>query len=170
MRLRDLPLNDLNAATLWSRLGPETRELAARSMYADRSSRREADMAVAQALRFRETALRKLPVDTRVGHLLQRVHVDEALATSLLLALHLGNRRGLLAAFLDSLAIPHDEGVIDEEFDLVPPPPERLTVAIEGIYRDFDVGQADVYLATLLALDPDTWSGLIEAASRLDAS
>ena len=44
---------------------------------------------------------------------------DDSLATSLLLALHLGRRQPLLSAFLDRMGIPHDEGMIDPDHELV---------------------------------------------------
>ena len=49
MDLNELSLEDLSPASVWSALDPETRQAAARSLYADKEARREADMAIATA-------------------------------------------------------------------------------------------------------------------------
>ena len=62
--------------------------------------------------------------------------------------------------FLDDLGIPQDGGLIDEGFDLQPPQHEILTQASEKAYERFETDQVDLYLAALVALDPQTWEGL----------
>ena len=105
-------LRELTPARLWADLDPETREAAARTIYSDAldddTSRLEADTAIATTLRFRPVAVRKLPTDKRVGYLLRAVRVDDSLASTLLLALHLGRRRAMLGTFLDQLGIEHE--------------------------------------------------------------
>lgn len=165
--LEQISLDDVTPAELWPKLDEETRREAARSLYQGRRSdgafRREADLAIAAAIRFREVAVRKLSADKRIDYLLRSVHPDDSLAANLLLALHLEQRCPVLTTFLDRLEIPHEEGMIDGEFDLQPPPPERLAPAIDALYDGFAREQVEVYLASLLALDPETWAGLPEA-------
>jgi len=167
--LEKLPLRELTPARLWTELDPETRELAARTVYSDAldddTSRLEADTAIATALRFRPVAVRKLPFEKRVGYLLRAVRVDDSLASTLLLALHLGRRRPMLATFLDQLGIRHEEGVIqDDEFE--PPAEEKLAAAVRAVYASFPETEADVYFATLIAMEPEAWDGLIEVLER----
>src|SRR5262245_32046743 len=97
---------------LWGALDRPTRVLAARSLYVhdwgDPSPRREADLAIARSLRFREAAVRQLPIEKRVEHVARLARPDESLVSSLLLALHLEARQPMLCAFLDALGIPHE--------------------------------------------------------------
>ena len=162
-------LRELTPARLWAELGPETRELAARTVYGDAldddTGRMEADMAIAATLRFRPVAVRKLPLDKRVGYLLRAVRADDSLASTLLLALHLGQRRAMLAAFLDQLGIEHEDGVIQVD-DFETPTTEQVKAAVEAVYEGFPTDEAEVYFATLIAMEPEAWEGLIEVLER----
>lgn len=166
MLLNDLPLDDLSPARLWKALDEPTRREAAEALYEDRETRLEADTAVAAAIHFRDASVRKLPVTQRVGYLLRAVRPDDSLASSLLLALHLGRRQALLSAFLDRLGIPHDEGMIDPDHELGQPTAEDLAGPVSDLYAEFPRDQVETYLACLLALDPETWGGLLEVIRR----
>lgn len=160
MLIDELPLDALTPSVLWAVLDPETKTLAARALYADKESRREADMAIASALRFREVAVRKLPTEQRVKHLLKSLRPDDSLASSLLLALHLDHRRPLLTTFLDAQEIPHEGGLIDPDYELDPPDADGLQGPAERLFAEFDDGEVELYFATLLAVDPDSWGGV----------
>jgi len=156
----------LSPSELWAALEPETRRLAGEAFY-DRggqggAGRQEADLAVAAALRFREAAVRKLPVERRIDYLLRVVRADDSLACSLLLALHLEHRVPLLEAFLDRLGVPQSGGLIDEDWDLEPPGREKLAAAAEEIRGRFPAEEVDLYLLSLLAMDPETWGELAD--------
>ncbi len=158
--LQNLPLDKLTPTRLWSALDEPVRRLAIHAMYDDPELRREVDQALAEALRFRPAAVRKLPVDRRVDHFVRRVRPDNSLATNLLTTLHLAHRRPLLGAFLDALDIPNDDGLIPPGHEPEPFAADRLAPAVDGLRERFDTADVDVYLATLLALDPDAWGGL----------
>ncbi len=161
----------LTAARVWSSLPPDARLEAARELYApqgrDPASRRLADAAVAAALRSREIAVRRWPVERRIAQVSRMHALDESLAAALLLALHLGKRRPMLAAFLDSLGIEHDDGKIRDAARVAPPPPAALAAACERLLDAHPPDHVEVYLASLLALDPGTWGGLAEVLERL---
>ncbi len=159
MGIEELPLETLTPSQLWAGLDPETRTLAAQALYTDRDARREGDVAIAAQLRYREVAVRKLPIEQRIKHVL-RIPTDDSLASSLLLALHLKHRKPLLTAFLDELGIPHDDGMISEDHDVEPLTVEKLTPAVERLFREFPDDQARLYLTALYALDPVSWEGL----------
>jgi hypothetical protein len=156
------PLDPLTPSALWSELDADTRLLAAQSLYRDPSARREADLAIAVALRFREAAVRKLPVQQRLSYLLRAVRADDSLAASLLLALHLAHRRPLLQAFLERLGIPQREGLIDAEYALEPFGKAELAAPVAELFERFPAGEVELYLRSLLALDPGVWSALGE--------
>ena len=164
--LERVPIDRLSPLRLWTALDPETRLAAARSLYAhdwgQSPTRREADLTIAMAMRFRDTMVRQLPVDKRAAYLAKVGAPTENLASSLLLALHLEQRRPILASFLDALGVPHHDGLISEEHEMKAPEAKVLKAAVAKIGASFDAAEVDLYLATLLALDPDTWSGLSE--------
>ena len=164
--IRDSPLDKLTPARVWASADVETRRVAARCLYADTeavAARVEADAAVAAALRFRGTAIRRLPLGKRVDHLSRLGRVEESLATALLRTLHLSERREMLGAFLDALGIPQSDGVIETEVTLPPPSVEALRKAVEELRGRFPEADVDLYLATLLAMDPEFWVGLADA-------
>ena len=159
--LQNLSLDKLTPARLWPALDAPDRRLAVHSMYGDDPALRgQADEALAGALRFRPAGVRKLPVAKRVDYFLRRVRPDNTLATTLLTALHLDRRRDLLRFFLDALDVPNDDGVIPADHEPEPVAADRLAPAVDALRRRFDAPAVDLYLATLLALDPDTWGGL----------
>ena len=160
--LARLDLDELSPAGLWSQLDDATREEAVRSVYNDGpgGGKLEADMAISKAMRFRPDAVKQLPLERRVRYLLKTVHIDDSLASTILLALHLDGRAEILQTFLDELGIPQQGGLIDEGYDLQPPDAETLARATHTVYERFDAPKTDLYLAALVALDPVTWGAL----------
>ncbi|NIM63586.1 MAG: hypothetical protein GTO30_18660, partial [Acidobacteria bacterium] len=88
----------------------------------------------AGAMRFRPGAVKQLPLERRIHYLLKNVHIDDSLALTLLLGLHLNGRADILATFLDELGIPQQGGLIDETHELQPPEPEALQRAVAAVY------------------------------------
>ncbi len=159
-----LRLDDLSPVALWGALDPDTRIEAVRGLYstdhADSEARHEADAAIAEAMRFRLVAVRKLPLEKRVSHLARLSRLETSLVEALLISLHVARRRPMLVVFLDHLGIPHHDGVIDDGYEPTPRDPEDLSKAVARLLEEFPAREVEVYLATLLALDPDTWGGL----------
>lgn len=154
----------LTPARLWTHLRPEERSRAALAFYVqakdDRASRQTADLAIARALRFREASVKKLAPEKKAGYLARLVPADDVLAAALLHALHLEHRRPLLGAFLDAFGIEHEDGVVKAESSAPPPEPAKVASAAEALFGDFPEAEVLVYLASLLAIEPDTWSGV----------
>jgi len=157
----------LTPSQLWGTLAPDLRMTAARALYAhdwgESPTRREADFAIMQAMRFRETAVRQLPIDKRAGYLARSLRPNDSLASSLLLAYHLEHKRPLLGAFLDALGIAHKDGLI-EEADTAPPTAATLKKAVASLRSAFPDEDVDLYLTTLYVLDRETWGGIEELA------
>ena len=163
--LGTVPIEKLTPSRVWSELDQETKTLAAQSLYAPGAgagSREEANQAIASALRYRVQAVRKLPVDKRVQYLVRAVRPDDSLASSLLTRLHLGHRAEMLGAFLEALQVPQQNGVIDENFELEPFDTEKLAAAARGLRERFPADEVEIYLATLVAMDPEIWKGLAD--------
>jgi len=159
-----MDLTNTSPSQLWASLDPATRVEAARALYAhdwgEAPTRREADATIMHGMRFRETAVRQLPVEKRAQYLARSVRPSDSLSSSLLLAFHLAHRREILGAFLDALKVPHKEGLIDEKHEMKAPADAALSKAIAAIEKSFPREQVDLYLATLYVLDRDTWGGL----------
>ena len=163
--LSSVDLDRLTPARLWSALDLETRVLAGRALYrhdwGQAPTRREADLAIAAGMRFRDAVVRQLPVDKRALYVAKNVVPTDSLAASLLLALHLEHRRAVLGAFLDALGLPHDDGLIAEDHTMSPLDDAQLGKAAATLFERFAPVEVEVYLASLVAMDPDTWGGLV---------
>ena len=175
--LASIPIDGLDPSRLWPHVPAEVRKLAAHSLYArdreDPAARQLADAFIARALRFREVAVRKLPLDRRVEYLTRAVRPDDSLASSLLLALHMANRRPMLSAFLDALGVPHDNGAISDAPHLARQPKDRLETAAKRLLAAFPEEDVEIYLASLLAMDPTIWgslAGVLEELRRGESS
>jgi hypothetical protein len=66
----------------------------------------------------------------------------------------------MLAAFLDALEIPHDNGLIAEDHAVKPPSAAALAGATKALGDAFPSAEVELYLATLYVLDRATWAGL----------
>ena len=165
----NIDLDRLTPARLWTAMEPDDRLEAARNLYAgeNKEAKMEANMSIAVNLKFRPAAVQRLPVEKRAGYVARGFRPDDSLATSLLLALHMGDRREILVAFLDVLEIPNEDGMIDDDYDLATPEEEKMAAAVASLEERFPADRVALYLAALLAVDPETWSGVREHLVRL---
>ena len=168
--LAELDLEKLTATRLWSALDKPNRALAARAVFDDPPMREQAHQAIAGTLNFRVAGVRKLSIERRADYLARVVRPDDALASSLLIAFHLVHRRNLLQVFLDALGIPNEDGLIDTDHELEPVTVKRLRPAVEQLRAGFPSDNVDLYLASLLVLDPQVWADLNTILSGTDAS
>ena len=60
--------------------------------------------------------------------------------------------------------------MVDENYDLDPLSAERLEPAVEGLYGKFPEPHVAAYLACLIAMDMETWGGLVHVVRRRLAS
>lgn len=159
-----IDLRTCTPSQLWASLDVDLRLLAARSFYAhdwgENPARREADAAIMFGMRFRESAVRQLPVERRAQYLAKSIRPNDGLSGSLLLALHLETRRPMLSAFLDALGIPHVDGLIAEDHEPEPPSSAALEKAAAALRKAYPADDVDLYLATLFVLDRETWAGI----------
>ncbi len=80
------------------------------------------------------------------------------------------HRRPLLAAFLDALGLPHEDGVLKEEADAAAPVTVEKAKAAIGGPRVLPAGEVRTYLNTLWLQDPERWAALeaaVEEAPRV---
>jgi hypothetical protein len=154
--------------TLWKQLPSETRLAAADALWRDDQAaeqQAEAIVMLAKRLNFRPKSLYALPIERRAKMLAQVSDVSDAIATRALISYHFARQRPLMAAFLDGLGIAHDDGLISAE-DVPVPERDRLSTAVEAIRASFPPHDVDLYLQTLVTIDPETWGGIETLAHK----
>jgi hypothetical protein len=152
----------IRASQLWKDLSPEKRVAAADALWRDGEAMEqqvEAIVLLARRLNFRAKSVQTLPVEQRARHLARVPDVSDSLAARALVAYHFTSQRPLMAAFLDALGVAHEEGLITNE-ELPAPGAPELSAAIAKVRSGFPDDAVDLYLRTLVALDPDTWTNL----------
>jgi len=156
---------ETRSARLWKRLSREERLAAAARFFEQPSTDLlgNADAAIMRARRLRPQVARGLPPEEKARVLATVLDPDEALASALVVALHLGERRGLLVAFLDSLGLAHEEGVLTEEGEASPIAEDAARRAVTALATAFPRAEVLTYLNALWLQDPDRW-GVLERA------
>lgn len=144
---------------LWKRLGPADRLAAANHFWKEPPAGvvGAALGAIVRARKLRPQAARGLPPEQQARILASVLDPGESVASFLLVALHLGERRPLLRAFLDALGLPHEDGVLKEEADNVTIDDEGLAAAVKKMASEFPRDQVETYLNTLWLQDPERW-------------
>jgi hypothetical protein len=147
---------------LWKQLPQPRRLEAAQAFWEDEHSAEqhaEATVAIAQHLKFRPRSAAALPDDRKARYLATLPAISDLLAARLLVTYHLSAQRPMLSRFLDALGIAHTEGLITEEH-VSPPDGAKIAEAAQTLAAEFPREDVDLYFATLISQDPDTWSGL----------
>jgi hypothetical protein len=160
------------ATRLWKHLPPDERLKAANAFFENTPAELAAIAlgTLARARHMRPQAARKLGREAQSRILASVLDPGEPLAQGLLVALHLADRRPLLSAFLDALALPHEDGLLKEDADTAPPPDaEAARRAVETVSSSFPREQVLTYVNTLLLQDPERWAALEHAGDWLEA-
>lgn len=160
---------DLSAGRIWRRLGRDERLAAARHFWSEPASEAigMAEAAIVKVLHVRPQAVRTLSAERKAQALASVTDPSELLAASLLVALHLGERRALLASFLDATGLPHDNGLLAEDASAAPVPEETARRGVLALIAAFPADQVRTYLNTLWLQDHDRWESLERAVAAL---
>ena len=75
----------------------------------------------------------------------------------------------MMSAFLDSLGIAHEDGLINDEA-VAKPDADKLRAAVAELAPKFPPDEVSLYLATLVSQDPDTWGDLAQLPETQGAS
>jgi hypothetical protein len=121
----------------------------------------EAVAAIASHMKFRTKSVLGLAPEKRAKYLATLPNVSDTIAARALVNYHLGRQRPMMVAFLDSIGIAHDEGLITQE-DLAKPDSDKLKAAAAEVASKFPPDDVALYLSTLVSQDPDTWGELAE--------
>jgi hypothetical protein len=124
--------------------------------------------AVIKARRLRPQVARALPAEEQARALAGVLEPGEAVAAALLVALHLGERRPMLATFLDAAGLKHEDGILrDEEGDVAPLAEPAAREGVRALAAAYTAEQVQTYLNTLWLQDPERWQVLERSADWL---
>lgn len=147
---------------MWRMMPAELRTSAATAFWSDDQAaleQAEAVALIARQIKFRPKSVLSLPVEKKAKHLAGLAQVSDLLAARLLISYHLEYERPMMGAFLDSLGIAHEDGLIKEE---EPKKPDDATLdkGVKELAAKFPRPNVARYFWALLWQDPETWGGL----------
>jgi hypothetical protein len=148
---------------LWKRLSPEERLAAALSFWREPPTEMIGNALglIVKARHMRPQAVRALAPEARARALAPILDPGDALAAALLVALHMGERRSLLAAFLDAVGLLHENGILkDEPPEVAPLGEDAARAGVKALLAAFPRSQVETYLNTLWLQDPERWAVL----------
>lgn len=155
---------ETTATRIWKRLTPPEKLAASTEFWREPPVELlgGALSAIVKARRLRPQVARSLPAEEKARALAGILDPGEAVASSLLVALHLGSRRPLLQTFLDAVGLVHEDGILKEEADQVSPlvAEAAARAGVEALSRAFPRHEVETYLNTLWHQDPDRWAVL----------
>jgi hypothetical protein len=149
---------------LWKQMPPERRVAAAELFWADEEStelQSEAIAAIAAHMKFRTKSVLGLAGDRKARYLSTLPSISDSVAARALVNYHLETQRPMMGAFLDSLGITHDDGLISEE-NVTKPDPAQVTKAATELAAKFPPSDVSLYFSTLVSQDPETWEALAD--------
>jgi len=160
--------SEFRPSRLWKKMPPERRMAAAELFWADEQStdqQIEAVAALASHMKFRAKSVIALPIEKKAKYLATLPAVSDSVAARALVNYHLERQRPMMAAFLDSLGIAHEDGLISEE-NVAKPESDKLKAAAGELASKFPQEDVSLYFGTLVSQDPDTWGALADVAPQ----
>jgi hypothetical protein len=160
--------NALTPSRLWKRMTLEKRQQAARAFWRDESTaddQVQAVLLISQQKKFRPKTVVALDEDRKTRHLASLPALPDSLAVRALVVYHLAEQREMMGAFLDSLGIAHENGLIKEESTT--PDPAKVGPAAAELMKRYPAEDVLLYLNTLLCQDPETWQGLRDVVASV---
>jgi hypothetical protein len=161
-------LSEFRPSRLWKKMSADRRMAAAELFWADEQStdqQVEAVAALAAHMKFRTKSVIALPLEKKAKYLATLPAVSDTVAARALVNYHLERQRPMMGAFLDSLGIAHEDGLISEE-NAVQPDGAKLKAAASELVSKFPREDVSLYFSTLVSQDPDTWGALADLAPQ----
>jgi len=161
-------LSEFRPSRLWKKMSPERRLAAAELFWSDEQSTEqqiEAVGALASHMKFRPKSVISLPIEKKAKYLATLPAISDTVAARALVNYHLDRQRPMMGAFLDSLGIAHENGLISEE-NVTKPDAAKLKTAAADLSSKFPKEDVLLYFSTLVSQDPDTWGPLAEITTE----
>jgi hypothetical protein len=156
-------LSAFRPTRIWKRLSSERRIKAAEVFWSDEQSTEqqvEAVAAIATHMKFRTKSVVGLSLDRKAKYLATLPGISDTVAARALVSYHLEHQRPMMGAFLDSLGIAHEDGLISEG-NVTAPDAEKVRAAAAELAEKFPAADVGLYFSTLVSQDPETWKDLV---------
>jgi hypothetical protein len=153
----------VSANRVWRQLPNETRVAVSQIFWAEsKGTEKQLIIAsIAKAKSLREVFVRKSPIERLVNWTAATLTLPDPVVDDLLKRYLLHEHRAVIISFLDLLAIPHSEGMIDETFDYTALTKERVQEAARSLLASADRTGSELYLKYLV-LQGGPWAGIEE--------
>ena len=148
---------------VWRQLPNETRVSACEVFWAGPGNGQKPLIigALAKAKSIREISVRRAPVERLINWTAATLTLPDQIVIGLLQEYLLKAHRAVIVSYLDLLAIPHSDGMIEEGFDLSSLPKERIQDAARTLLASTDSPGAELYLK-FLVVQGGPWSVIEE--------
>ena len=162
---------ETTAVRLWKRIGRDERLAAATNFFREPPSELvgSALATIVKARHLRPQVARAMSADEQARALASVLDPGEPLAASLLVALHIGDRRPMLATFLDAAGVPHEDGLLKDDAPPTPLGDEAARAGVKALPAAYPPEQVQTYLNTLWLQDPERWA-VLETSGLSSAS
>jgi hypothetical protein len=160
----DRDLSNFRPSRIWRRMPLERRIEAAGLFWNDEHSadqQLEAVASIATHMKFRAKSVLGLPAEKRSKYLATLPNVSDAVAARALVSFHLERQRPMMGAFLDLLGIAHENGLIGDE-NVAKPDAAKVKEAAKQLATTYPPDETQLYFATLVSQDPETWEALVD--------
>ena len=153
----------LSANRVWRQMPEEIRLAACRIFWAESKGAEKQFLfaSLAKAKNLREVTVRKSPVDKLASWTATTPSLPDPIVDDLLKRYLLHEHRAVIISFLELLNIPHQEGMIEESFDLATLSVEQVQQAGRTLLESADRSAALLYLKYLV-LQGEPWAVLEE--------
>jgi hypothetical protein len=160
--MRGLPV-PVSANRIWRQLPIETRVAVCQIFWAESkgTERQFLFASLAKAKKLREVFVRKSPTERLVNWTAATLSLPDPIVDDLLKKYLLHEHRAVIVSFLDSLSIPHSEGMIEENFDYAILTDERVQEAARSLLASADRTGSELYLKYLV-VQGGPWAGIEE--------
>ena len=150
------------ATRLWKRMGRDERLAAARHFFEQPPPELlgSALAALVKARHVRPQVARAMPAEEQARALAAIGDPGESLASGLVVALHLAERREILKTFLDAAGLPHEDGLLKDDDEGAPLTEAQARAGVAALRRAFPREQVDLYLNALWLQDSERWAAL----------
>jgi hypothetical protein len=153
----------ISANRVWRQLPNEIRVSASQNFWAESKGAEKQLLfaTLAKAKNLREVFVRKSPPERLVNWTAATLSLPDPIVDDLLKKYLLREHRAVIVSFLDSLKIPHSEGIIEADFDYTTLTKERVHEAARSLLTSADRTGAELYLKYLV-LQGGPWAAIEE--------
>ena len=153
----------ISANRVWRQLPNDIRVSASQNFWAESKGAEKQLLfaTLAKAKNLREVFVRKSPIERLVNWTAATLSLPDPIVDDLLKKYLLHAHRAVIVSLLDSLNIPHSEGIIEADFDYTTLTNERVQEAARSLLTSADRTGAELYLKYLV-LQGGPWAGIEE--------